>query len=240
MNKCKVKGCKKPMWGYKEYCPMHRLRLSKYGNVNFTKNRHFTDQEVLNFKSNFCQVIKRLPNHRVECLCKCGKVFVGVTDMVMSGNTKSCGCRKIEWGKSKKTHGMTKSSEYRSYFGAKNRCINLNCDRYENYGGRGIKFLFNSFEEFYKELGSKPSTKHSVDRINVNGNYEIGNVKWSLNFEQARNTTCNRWVVFRGETKIITDWIRELKIPETSYRRFRNKGLSDIEIFNKYIIQHKI
>src|ERR1700693_5680113 len=80
------------------------------------------------------------------------------------------------------THGQTinhqRTSEYRSYQAAKARCENPANNRYPYYGGRGIRFLFTSFEQFIAEVGPKPSRKYSVDRKNTNGHYEPGNVRW--------------------------------------------------------------
>ncbi len=73
-----------------------------------------------------------------------------------------------------------------SYHDAKRRCTNKNCAGYKNYGGRGIKFLFTSFEEFFKELGPRPANR-SLDRINNDGHYEPGNVRWATRSEQMKN-----------------------------------------------------
>jgi hypothetical protein len=92
------------------------------------------------------------------------------------------------------THGMSRvngalSPEYQSYMHAKCRCTDPQDSGWVNYGGRGIKFLFRSFEHFFAELGPKPEPKylHSVDRIHNNGNYEPGNVRWATDKEQNNN-----------------------------------------------------
>lgn len=107
-----------------------------------------------------------------------------------SRRTYSCGC----WAKEKDiTHGACvggKSVEYISYIRAKMRCTNPNLDKFKYYGGAEIsptKFLFTSFEDWFAELGAKPGSKYSVDRINPFGNYEKGNVRWATPKEQANN-----------------------------------------------------
>ena len=73
-----------------------------------------------------------------------------------------------------------------SYKNAKSRCLNVNNGSYIDYGGRGIKFLFTSFEEFLEELGPKP-IGYTLERINNDGHYEKGNVKWATRKEQVQN-----------------------------------------------------
>jgi hypothetical protein len=89
-------------------------------------------------------------------------------------------------------HGHSRNGEtpeYRAFKGARERCNNPNGKSYANYGGRGIKFLFTSFEEFLAELGSKPEPKrlYSLDRINNDGSYEPANIRWATRTEQNRN-----------------------------------------------------
>lgn len=80
-----------------------------------------------------------------------------------------------------------KSFEYLAYIRAKKRCTNPKAHNYRYYGGRGIQFRFSSFVEWFAELGKRPSTDHTPDRIDSNGHYERGNVKWSTHSEQMLN-----------------------------------------------------
>lgn len=90
------------------------------------------------------------------------------------------------------THGFGRSgkrrrAEYRAYHHAKNRCNNPKDKGYKYYGGRGIEFRFTSFEEFIAHIGPRPSPKHSLDRIDNDGHYEPGNVRWATKEEQMCN-----------------------------------------------------
>jgi len=84
-------------------------------------------------------------------------------------------------------HGMYRSPEYVAYHAAKQRCNNPRNPKFVDYGGRGIQFLYTSFEQFIAELGPRPSPLHSLDRIRVNGPYGPGNCQWALPWEQVKN-----------------------------------------------------
>lgn len=126
------------------------------------------------------------------CECKCSKQVSRRASRLNDKEFRSCGCYVHN-----KTHGMTNSGgikpaapEYNSWQGAKRRCFDKTCNVYEHYGARGVTMCDkwkNSFEEFYKDMGPKPSAKHSIDRINNDGNYEPSNCKWSTQSEQRRN-----------------------------------------------------
>lgn len=141
------------------------------------------------------RVIKRAGSNKHRravwlCECSCGtrKKITG-NDLLM-GTTKSCGCY-LRSHPPALVHGhtrnYTKSLEYSSYENAKYRCQNPNTDRYADYGGRGIKFLFTSFIQFLACVGPRPTPKHSLDRIRVNGHYKPGNVRWATAKEQGQN-----------------------------------------------------
>jgi hypothetical protein len=90
----------------------------------------------------------------------------------------------------KKIHGMTNSIEFNTWHAMKSRCLNSNAAGWKYYGGRGIKVCdrwINSFENFYKDMGPRPSIYHSIERLDVNGNYERNNCVWATDEEQANN-----------------------------------------------------
>jgi|GEM_PF-1534704 len=106
-----------------------------------------------------------------------------------------------------KTYKVSGTPEHRAYSGAKARCAKKELKR---YGGRGIEFRFTSFEQFFAELGLRPSPKHSLDRIDNDGHYEPGNVRWATREEQARNKENTQFITYNGETLSATDWSERL------------------------------
>jgi hypothetical protein len=124
------------------------------------------------------------------CICECGREITTYGYSLRSGQVKSCGCIRTEQLRERlTTHGMTKTPEYNSFRAAKERCTNPNGPGWEHYGGRGIEFRFSSFEEFFAEVGPKPEPKraYSIDRIDKDGHYEPGNVRWATRKEQNAN-----------------------------------------------------
>jgi len=120
------------------------------------------------------------------CRCDCGKDVVRcwrhISYSLKRGSRSSCGCKPRH-----STHLASDTPEYTSYSSAKNRCNNSNDKNFEHYGGRGISFLYSSFEEFLQDVGKRPSLSHSLDRIDNNGNYAPGNCRWSTQKEQCNN-----------------------------------------------------
>lgn len=150
------------------------------------------------------------------CRCDCGNWKVLSSQQLTAKTSKSCGCYRAEVNSSiHLTHGeasgRTKppTSEYRSYHSAKNRCNNPNNSSYKDYGGRGIKFLFESFEQFVSVLGRKPTPSHSLERKNNNGHYSPENCRWATRREQMKNRQSNRYITYNGQTKLLAEWNAE-------------------------------
>lgn len=111
-------------------------------------------------------------------------------------------------------HGQD-TPEYIAWLGMKARCLNPRADQFANYGGRGISVCdrwLGSFENFLADMGRRPSVKHSVDRINVNGPYEKHNCRWATLTEQCRNRRRNRLLTFNGATRCLSEWSETLGI----------------------------
>jgi hypothetical protein len=127
------------------------------------------------------------------CFCNCGRFKFVRMDSLFSGRTGSCNCIGYNTAR---THGYVSvgllSSELQAYRNAKYRCQTPTCHAYKDYGARGIKFLFKDFVEFITEIGPKPSSEYSLDRIDNNGHYEKGNVRWATREEQGTNKRNSR------------------------------------------------
>ena len=128
-----------------------------------------------------------------KCGCDCGNTIVVSIHFLKNSPTPSCGCWLDEnRSKFNLQHGMSNSPEYSIYKKVKQRCENLNNEEYENYGGRGIRCLFASFDEFYEALGERPNNA-SIERHNVNDDYRPGNCYWETNWSvQSFNRRSNK------------------------------------------------
>lgn len=161
-----------------------------------------------------------------RCRCECGSIVIVKSDNLKSGNTKSCGCQKREstiktMKRIKRTHGLSHTSEYRIWVHIKQRCLNPQYATYPDYGGRGITVCdawSESFETFYRDMGPRPSLEHSIDREDVNGNYEPGNCRWATEEIQANNKRTSHYIEHNGERKTITQWAREVGLHTTTIR----------------------
>jgi hypothetical protein len=131
---------------------------------------------------------------RWTCRCSCdGKLVVkhGFALRRKVKPTRSCGCLRaytaILNNHKKPGHRAIHTPEYWAFKAAFGRCTNKNNRSYPHYGGRGIEFRFACFEDFLRDVGYRPSPKHSLDRIDNNGHYEAGNMRWATKAEQAKN-----------------------------------------------------
>lgn len=152
-----------------------------------------------------------------ECLCDCGTVCIKFPGHVRSGTTASCGCMKnIRSRESVREIKPPCYHERIAYHCMKQRCSNSSRENYKYYGARGISVCarwLESFENFYADMGPRPSSKHSLDRIDVNGDYTPENCRWATDAEQARNKTNSGkgiYVTLGDEKILFSEAIRRL------------------------------
>lgn len=171
------------------------------------------------------------------CKCDCGNEVEINGNNIKSGRTISCGCynKEIITNRNFKHGHNTRnktSSEYIAWCNMVARCENHNDARYDTYGARGIivcEEWRKDFSSFLKHIGLKPSKKYSIDRINNNGNYEPGNVRWGTDEQQFRNKTDNHWIEHNGKRMILTDWAKELKTTHAAIlKMLKKKSFSNV------------
>ena len=175
-----------------------------------------------------------------RCICDCGKTKDVPISYLKSGHTTSCGCLVKEMHT---THSLSKSRLYNIHQGMIARCFRENHFAYRDYGGRGItvcdkwKNDFMSFYEWAIENGYCEDL--TIDRIDVNGNYEPSNCRWVTKAEQSRNSRKNVYFTYNGITKTTSEWARELHIPITTLNRRIKQNRPLEEIISKERLKRK-
>jgi len=165
------------------------------------------------------------------CKCDCGKNITPQAANIKNNRVRSCGCIRKEQlsARSKLTmtkHGLCKTPEYKTWGGMFTRCTNKKADSYPAYGGRGISVCerWKSFDLFLEDMGKRPSHKHSIDRIDPNGNYEPENCRWATLRDQNYNKRNTIFVTHDGESKNIDQWAEIYGIPYKVILRRLNHG----------------
>ncbi len=159
-------------------------------------------------------VIKRIAKKREKtkylCECDCGNKHVVAGSCLTNRQSRSCGCLKRQLIiKKNTTHGMTGTSEHYIWKAMKDRCGNEKNKCFKDYGGRGITVCarwLSSFENFYSDMGPKPSSNYSIDRKDNDGDYSPENCRWATKKEQTRNARSNHNITFNGHTHCIAEW----------------------------------
>jgi hypothetical protein len=149
---------------------------------------------------------RREQRTRWLCRCDCGKEWLVRTSNLMAGNTVSCGCASRS---QHLKHGLHKSPEYVAWKSMIKRCTNPKCKEYKHYGGRGVNVCdpWKDFEVFYADMGSRPSGKHTLDRIDNSKGYEPSNCRWTTMLVQSRNTRRCVQVSYAGRRMVLSEAI---------------------------------
>lgn len=176
------------------------------------------------------------------CKCNCGKRVVVTGSRLKNGNTKSCGCLRLDKliGTSTK-HGHAKKNKksriYRIWIHMIQRCVNPNNKKYPRYGGRGIGVCerWKRFENFLEDMGKLPTEDYSIDRIDNNGNYSMSNCRWETCEQQSRNTSKNRLITHDGKSKCLAEWSEKTGINRNTITSRLEAGWPIKEVFTKAV-----
>lgn len=166
------------------------------------------------------------------CLCNCGKESIVPQGDLEHHRSTSCGCRSKECLSFRTKHGFSSSKSqhrlYSTHEGMMSRCNNPKSSGYYLYGARGIKVCdrWRSFVNFIEDMGPTWREGLTLDRKDVNGNYEPSNCKWSTDREQANNRRCNRYITILGITRTFSEWCRLQKVNHACARGRLNMGWS--------------
>lgn len=167
----------------------------------------------------------------LTCKCECGTTRSVRISRLNAGTSKSCGCLVIDL---LTTHGHTAKStrkdshEYWIWNMVVQRCTNPNVKNWNDYGGRGITVCESwlKFEQFFADMGKRPTTKHSLERIDNNAGYHKDNCVWATRMEQAKNKRNNRVLTVGGASKHLAEWAREFCVDHTLIIERMKRGWS--------------
>lgn len=180
-------------------------------------------KDLTGMQFGYWTVIERTDNSddgssRWICCCRCGNIKTVLGKFLTSGRVKSCGCYNIEKAKQQFfRHGYSHTNLHNKWLKMKERCYNKNTKCYKNYGGRGIKVCnewLNDFTEFYNwSINNGYKEGLTIDRIDVNKNYEPSNCRFVTQKEQQNNRRNNVYITYKDETKTLSQWADYYDIP---------------------------
>lgn len=177
-----------------------------------------------------------------NCQCDCGGTTVVRGNTLRNGDVVSCGCyHKERASQANTTHGLSDTPEHETWMKIIQRCTNPNVERFPHYGGRGITVCDrwkDSFPSFIADMGPRPSDEHSIERNDVNGNYEPNNCRWATDAEQARNRTNNKILEYQGESYIQKDLADKFGITHYQLSYHLNQGKT-VEEAVQYLLEKK-
>jgi hypothetical protein len=134
----------------------------------------------------------RISTDLVLCRCECGTEKKANAESIRKGTSKSCGCLRVELGRQRTTHGLSSHPLWGTWYNMVARCTRPDATGYADYGGRGITVCDRWLgpdgpANFIADMGSKPSTRHSLQRVDNDGPYSPGNCCWATPVEQGNN-----------------------------------------------------
>lgn len=161
-----------------------------------------------------------------ECLCDCGKTKVVRGKDMKRGFTTSCGCRNGEVTAARNRSNAGKRIRPRkqphpllgTWTAMIHRCKNPNVGSFAHYGARGIRVCsrWQTIENFAADMGPKPTPAHTIERIDVNGDYEPGNCRWATRREQNRNKRNSCWIEHNGVRLTMAEWCERTGIHQAT------------------------
>lgn len=176
-----------------------------------------------------CRATGKYESPYYKCICDCGNEVIKRGGSLISGNTRSCGClHKEQLAERNRKHGERYTRLYGIWLNMKQRCSS-NKERYKNWQGKGItvcKSWSDSFMEFKAwAIANGYTDSLTIDRIDVNGNYEPTNCRWITKTEQQFNKTNTRYFEYKGQKKCLAEWAEIFDINKpTLYNRVYNLG----------------
>lgn len=165
-----------------------------------------------------------------QVICSCGTLKTVRLSRLEFGGVKSCGCLFTAAVRRKgrnSTHGLKGTPEYAAWANMLHRCNSKTYKAFKNYGGRGItvcKEWEDSFEQFYRDMGRRPSSRYSLDRIDNDKGYMPSNCRWALPITQMNNRRATRRLTAFGETRSLSEWAVIFSVGRTTIRRRLQHG----------------
>jgi hypothetical protein len=233
------------VWDCQCDCGTHPIVKSQYllrGSVKSCGCKHYEVKDRIGQRYGRLTVIEFAGTKKKQsywlCRCDCGTEKVIGSSPLESGHTVSCGCKSREG--SEAIHGGAKTRLYNIWVGMKQRCGNPKSEVYIYYGDRGIKICkdWNGFVAFRTwALSNGYADNLTIDRINVNGNYEPSNCRWATMKEQGRNRRNNRFITIGQKTFCVAEWAKIYGVnPSLIHHRIK-EGWDEIEAVTTPLIK---
>ncbi len=177
--------------------------------------------------------IKKNSHIMYVCRCDCGNEKTISSSNLRSGHTQSCGCLLANVvSATNKSHSKSRTRIYRVWTQMMQRCYKEYAPNYKWYGGSGVTVdpAWHSFEQFYADMGDPPPGM-TLERKRHDGPYSMENCRWATRQEQAENKRNSVHITYRGETKTLTAWERELGVRKDFFGKRLRRGLSVEQAF---------